>query len=218
MGPNFESSSGSFGFDGLPANVAVWQLAQERRSLNQASSHVQGMLEGVFRSMVTTSLEVERRHAQVKRRETTKLAHMATVSRDALLRRYAMQRDQDSKVILDAAAAQRSARKLRTTSLLWWQPAEARPIGQPFTVGQQQAPAAVRQQRAPAAKRRRTSGSHQGARGSHQGTSADEIDVLRTEVAERMAAANQAMQDVDDARAGFPVTHFQWKACHFCIC
>ena len=189
--------------------------------------------------MVTTSLEAERRHAQVKRRESAKLAHMATVSRDALLRRYSMQRHQDSKVILETASAQRSARKLRTTSLLWQQSAEARPIGQPFTVGQQQAPAAVRQQRAPAAKRRRTSGSHQGARGSHkgaggshkgaggshqgargshQGASADEIDVLRTEVAERMAAANQAMQDVDDARAGFPVTHFQWKACHFCIC
>ena len=147
---------------------------------------------------------------------------------------------------METASAQRSARKLRTTSFLWQQSAEARPIGQPFTVGQQQAPAAVRQQRAPAAKRRRTSGSHQGARGSHkgaggshkgargshkgaggshqgardshQGTSADEIDVLRTEVAERMAAANQAMQDVEHARAGFPVTHLQWKACHFCIC
>ena len=167
------------------------------------------MLEGVFRAMVTTSLEVERRHAQVKRRESAKLAHMATVSRDALLRRYSMQRHQDSTLIFDPALAQRKARKLRTTSLLWQQSAEARPIGQPFTVGQQQAPAA---------KRRRTSGSHQGARGSHQGATADEIDVLRTEVAERMAAANQAMQDVDDARAGFPVTHFQWKACHFCMC
>ena len=204
------------------------------------------MLEGVFRATVTTSLDVERRHAQVKRRESAKLAHMATVSRDALLRRYSMQRHQDSTVILEAASAQRSARKLRTTSLLWQQDAEARPIGQPYTVGQQQAPAAVRQQRAPAAKRRRTSGSHQGARGSHtgaggshkgaggshkgaggshqgasgshQGASADEIDVLRAEVAKRMAAANQAMQDVDDARGGFPVTHFQWKACHFCIC
>ena len=209
------------------------------------------MLEGVSRAMVTTPLEAERRHAPVKRRESATLAHMATVSRDALLRRYSMQRHQDSKVILETASAQRSARKLRTTSLLWQQSAEARPIGQPFTVGQQQAPAAVRQQRAPAAKRRRTSGSHQGARGSHkgaggshkgaggshkgaggshqgargshqgargshQGASADEIDVWRTEVAERMAAANQAMQDVDDARAGFPVTHFQWKACHFC--
>ena len=194
--------------------------------------------------MVTTSLEVERRHAQVKRRESAKLAHMATVSRDALLRRYSMQRHQDSKLIFETALAQRKARKLRTTSLLWQQSAEARPIGQPFTVGQQQAPAA---------KRRRTSGSHQGARGSHkgaggshkgargshkgagsshqdargshqgargshQGATADEIEVLRTEVAERMAAASQAMQDVDHARAGFPVTHFQWDACHFCIC
>ena len=200
------------------------------------------MLEDVFRSIAASSFEAERRHAQVKRRESAKLAHMSTVSRDALLRRYSMQRHQDSKVILEAASAQRSARKLRATSLLWQQSAEARPIGQPFTVGQQRAPATVGQQRAPAAKRPRTSGSrqgatdssrgshqgasgshqgargsHQGARGSHKGASADEIEALRAEVAERMAAANQAMQDADDARGGFPVTHFQWKACHVCM-
>jgi hypothetical protein len=53
-----------------------------------SSERVQEALELFLRSAVATTLEVERRHAQVKRcNEARKVMHIAAASRNAMLRR-----------------------------------------------------------------------------------------------------------------------------------
>ena len=96
-----------------------------------ASASTQEALELLLNSLMTTTLEVERRHAQVKRLETSKLTHVASASRNAILRRYQARLARLRAVLATARAEGRRASRTNMSALTWRELPDAvgRPLG-----------------------------------------------------------------------------------------
>ena len=69
--------------------------------------------------MMTTTLEVERRHTQVERLETSKLTHVASASRNAILRRYQARVAGLRDALAKARAEERRAIRTHLWALTW---------------------------------------------------------------------------------------------------
>ena len=85
------------------------------------------------------SLEAERRHAEIKNWESSKLKHITTASRNAIIKRHLMEREAKCDLL---AAARRELHKLARTNvqaLAWQQPDAIRPVGQLFSASRQPA-------------------------------------------------------------------------------
>ena len=96
-----------------------------------ASASTQEALELLLNSLMTTTLEVERRHAQVKRLETSKLTHVASASRNAILRRCQARLARLRAVLAAARAEGRRASRTNMSALTWRELPDAvgRPLG-----------------------------------------------------------------------------------------
>ena len=69
--------------------------------------------------MLCHSLDVERKAAQVKQWESTKLTHIAQASLLNICSRFSAEREQKAVAIDAALKRLRQAKKMRTTSLFW---------------------------------------------------------------------------------------------------
>ena len=95
-----------------------------------SSERVQEALELFVCSAVTTTLEVERRHAQVKRcSEARQVMHIAAASRNAMLRRTHARYAAKGAAITIAAAEKRKVTFTKATSLAWKELPQAVPEG-----------------------------------------------------------------------------------------
>ena len=79
----------------------------------------QACLEQAFESSAASSLAVERRFAQTKRSESARLCHVATASRNQLLRQHWRQRQQLLQQAEHSSAALRRSLKTNLISLAW---------------------------------------------------------------------------------------------------
>ena len=79
---------------GLQVHQRAWECGTESAAiLWLLSDPVQAMLDRLVEILLTNSLEAERRHAQIKKWEGSKLTHIATASRNAIVKRYLVWRE-----------------------------------------------------------------------------------------------------------------------------
>ena len=99
-----------------------------------AGSDVQELLDAIAEQLFHTSIEMKRWHAEMKNwNPARKVAHLATVSRNAIIRRFARWREGQNRALDDAAVVLRKAKRTRWTSLVWKEVSAAeRPIGARF--------------------------------------------------------------------------------------
>ena len=120
-------------------SLALQHLARRDRTEEGAvaflaSRPVQAALESMFSAASVTSLDVERHHAQAKIWEAARLVPVGTAARNALLHRYARERQ---AVCDEVAAADREYMKSKFTSRgsLAWKTAVSRPVGLRYARG-----------------------------------------------------------------------------------
>jgi hypothetical protein len=96
-----------------------------------AATATQEAIELFLTCTMTTTLEVERRHAQVKRLETSKLTRVASASRNAILRRYQARLARLRDALAKARAEERRASRTHSSALTWRERPDlvGRPIG-----------------------------------------------------------------------------------------
>jgi hypothetical protein len=95
------------------------------------------MLDRLVEILLTNSLEAERRHAQIKKWEGSKLTHISTASRNAIATRFLRWRQVQCDLL---AATEREIQKLVRTNLqalVWKQPDTSRPVGLRFSASRQ---------------------------------------------------------------------------------
>ena len=92
-----------------------------------ASESTQQTLATFFEATIASTLEVERRHAQAKRNEGSRLTHVASASRNHILRRYKRRQVLANEAKARALEMQRKAARLSTQSLAWERLPAARP-------------------------------------------------------------------------------------------
>jgi hypothetical protein len=110
-------------------------LQQQARSVGDAtasvawlaSESIQQTLATFFEAAIASTLEVERRHAQAKRNEGSRLTHVASASRNHILRRYKRPQVLANEAKARALDMQRKAARLSTQSLAWERLPAARP-------------------------------------------------------------------------------------------
>ena len=118
----------------LPLQKLALEAGSEADAVRFLSEErVQEALELFLCSAVATTLEVERRHAQVKRcNEARKVMHVAAASRNAMLRRVQARSAAKGAAINIAADEKRKTAFVRTTSLAWKELPQAVPEGRRF--------------------------------------------------------------------------------------
>lgn len=100
---------------GLIIHNRAWEEVDEAAATRWLlSAPVQAMLDRLVEVLLTTSLEVERRHAQIKKWEGSKLVHIANASRNAIATRFLRWRTQQCDRL---AKLERSMQKLLRTNL-----------------------------------------------------------------------------------------------------
>ena len=121
---------------GLVLHRMAWrkggELAASRWLMGKA---VQELVDEIIERLFVTSIEVERRHAEVKMwNPARKLAHIATVSRNAIILRFSRWREQQCLALERAAEATRRAKRTTWTALAWKAASETEcPVGQRST-------------------------------------------------------------------------------------
>jgi hypothetical protein len=157
-----------------------------------ASARVQTALEELFQGATATSLDVERRHAQAKRWERSRLTHVANASRNAILTRYQRVRAATGAAVHAANLEVHRANKRRIWSLVWENCAAVLPIPAGKDIRSKQRAAQPVQVGDAAALL----------------TYAEEhADDLQAELVRRRLDAQASL---DKLRGGMPVTHGDW--------
>ena len=83
------------------------------------SKPVQEFLEQLCKKFVCHSLDVERKVAQVKLWETSKVTHIATASQNNICARFAKDREEKSVAIDHALKALRKAKRMKSSNAGW---------------------------------------------------------------------------------------------------
>ena len=121
---------------GIQIHKRAWECGGEREATDWLLSEpVQAMLDRLAAILLTNSLEAERRHAQVKKWEGSKLTHISRASGNAIATRFLRWRQLHCQLL---ARTERDVQKLvrsNVQALIWKQPgAEAcRPVGVRFS-------------------------------------------------------------------------------------
>ena len=92
-----------------------------------ASDDTQQALVTFFEGAIASTLEVERRHAQAKRNDGSILTHVASASRNHILRRYKRRQVLANEAKARARVMLRKVAGRRTQSLSWERLTSARP-------------------------------------------------------------------------------------------
>ena len=108
---------------GLPLHALAWERGSESAAcIWLLSSPVQDMIDRLAEIMLANSLDAERRHAQVKKWEGSKLTHIATASRNAISMRFLRWRQEQSQLIDSCTNEIRKVMRTNLQSLAWQQP------------------------------------------------------------------------------------------------
>ena len=84
----------------LPLQQEAWKCQSETHACAWLQGEqVQALLCGIFDKAAAQSLDIERKHAQIKVAETTKVTGCATASRIAIWQRYLVQRKEGLAII-----------------------------------------------------------------------------------------------------------------------
>ena len=127
---------------GVPLQRLAWEGRSEMEAVRWLlSKSVQELIDDIAEQLFFTSIEVERRHAEVKNwNPARKVAHIATVSRNAIILRFARWRAVQTKLLERAAAELNKAKRTSWTSLAWKEASVAgRPVGKRFTAARDDA-------------------------------------------------------------------------------
>ena len=100
-------------------DIAFDQRNEAQALAWMSSAPVQGFLEQIANDLLSHSLDAERRAAQVKHWESTKVTHIATASLNNICARFAHERENKSLAIDAALKRLQKARKSRVESILW---------------------------------------------------------------------------------------------------
>ena len=100
-------------------DIAFDQRNESQALAWMASRPVQDFLEDVANGLLCHSLEVERRGAQVKHWESSKVTHIATASCNNICVRFAKEREAKALAIEAAMEKLRKAKYMNTTALSW---------------------------------------------------------------------------------------------------
>jgi len=169
----------------------AWEEGDEMSAIRWlASEAAQGFVEQLCEEGLCTSLPAERRLAEAKRWESSKVTHIATASRDFICKRFAKQRESKAREI---EKAQKNCRRLKIVSKgsLAWQEDSIRPHGRPFG-GASQADIPRRQQ----------------DRQAYIQENAEDLQLQRQQL---IADAQQELDRLINACA-VPITRVQWAA------
>ena len=100
---------------GLVLHRMAWRKGDELAASRWLTGKaVQELVDDIIERLFVTSIEVERRHAEVKQCNSSgKLAHIATVSRNAIILRFSRWREQQCLALERAAEATRRQRRRR---------------------------------------------------------------------------------------------------------
>ena len=180
------------------------ELAGVGRSESQAigwlaSAPVQDLLEQICREILCHSLDVERRAAQAKHWETSKITHIATASRNTICVRYAMEREAKALALVDAMKKLQHARKMTSTALAW-RDGEDRPVGRPYQSGARTDPPG---------SGRKQSKARANPLGSGHGASPNQVQRV-TERDELIQRAQAEVDKLKDSGGGVPITRVAW--------
>ena len=121
-------------------SMQLRDIALQERNESQAlafmmSDAVQEFLEQICKELLCHSLDVERKVAQVKLWESSKVTHIATASQNNICARFAKDREEKSEAIDRAFKALRKARKMRTSNSLLKVPEQQPGYGSRFRHG-----------------------------------------------------------------------------------
>ena len=98
----------------------AWQGRNESQALNwMTSAAVQEFLEQLSKKLLCHSLDVERKVAQVKLWESSKVTHIATASQNNICVRFAKEREEKSVAIDHALKALRKAKRMKPSNAGW---------------------------------------------------------------------------------------------------
>jgi len=108
------------GFGSALKKLALRSGAHESAHLQYlVSEPVQQAISLAFRASAVSSLPVERAFAETKRQEAPRLYHVATASRNQIIRQFLRQRSELLQQAVQASAALRSSLKTNVASLAW---------------------------------------------------------------------------------------------------
>jgi len=117
----------------LPLQRRARTYATEIEQISFLASHeVPELLVTFLVSAAASTLKVERRHAQAKRWEAARLTHIATASRDCILRRYWAERAATEAREAVLVANNIKAKRLSKWSVAWQRRSDLLPEGQRF--------------------------------------------------------------------------------------
>ena len=126
------------------AELQIFEVAWGRGSEAAAnawllSEPVQDMLDKLAEIVFANSLEAERRHAQVKQWESSKLTHVSTASRNAITTRFLRRRQQQVDLIEASGRALQKQVRTNVQALAWAQPMAfaMRPAGVKWSASRQ---------------------------------------------------------------------------------
>ena len=207
---------------GLQLHKLAWSSGNKTEIAAAAwlqSPHVQELLDKLAEVLLTHSLDVERRHAEVKQWEASKLSHIATVSRNAMTTRYLRWRNEMVDALQHHTRSVRRSVRTNIQALGWQQPATVRPVGVRWSATRQPdadadtseppASSAKRSSEPPASSAKRSGQAQASSASSSTAASSREVDLVE-----------QKASLVANARAGFdnllhslcvPVTRTQWE-------
>jgi len=172
---------------------------------------VQELLDKLAEVLLAHSLDVERRHAEVKQWEASKLSHIATVSRNAMTTRYLRWRDEMCDALQLHTRSLRRSVRTNIQALEWQQPTAVRPVGIRWSASRSTSFGSEASE-PPASSAK--SGPRASPASSSTASSATGVIGHRDALVERKASL------VANARAGFdnllkslcvPVTRTQWE-------
>ena len=118
----------------LPLYELAWEQGSEFEAARWLlSPHVQALFDRLAEVTLANSLPAERRHAEIKQWERSKLSHLATASRNAIAMRFLRWRSEQSKLVESYAMTLRKALRTNVQAIAWQEPDASawRPAGQP---------------------------------------------------------------------------------------
>ena len=183
-----------------------------------ATGALQNFMSEVVDELVASSMEVERRHAHVKKWETSKVSNISTASRNLICARFAAWRDHAAHTLANAAEKLERARRCGASAIACQQHPTLMPQGVRWNSSNQCQPQAEspvqaqREQRRAQPQAPRTSAQPQAPRRSLSQYVQDNSGELKAQRLALVAEAEQQLDNLSYLRSSVPVTRVQLAA------
>ena len=119
---------------GLQLQRRAWEEGSETAATRWLlSDPAQAMLNRLTQLLMVHSIDAERRHAEVKKWESSKLKHITTAPRNAIIKRHLRWRQEQCDLLTSLQAEINKLTRTHVNALVWQQPHAARPAGKWFS-------------------------------------------------------------------------------------